>query len=147
MKKLFALAILALIFSLPIHALDSCYTGSWADPDRDGEGITIAVLDDGRTLSYFYTFGSEGRAWYVMVGGPDGLLDVYGADKQSEDTFSAFTSEVGAALIIPIDGDTITFEYDLELDIDRDASIPWCLGGHCSGAYTYRRLYGAGACE
>ena len=145
MKRLYLLILLLTAFTAPALALDPCYTGAWGDPDRDGEGITITVLDDGRTLSYFYTFGSEGRAWYVMVG--TDVLTMYGAEKRADDPFSAITAEVGAATLIPIDGDTIAFNYTLQLDVDRSAAIPWCLGGHCSGSYTYTRIADRGACN
>lgn len=148
MKRLYLLMALLMAFTAPALALDPCYTGAWGDPDRDGEGITISVLDDGRTLAYMYAFGSEGRAWYVMTSRPDGALTMFGALKTSEDPYNANTHNVGDATITPIDGDTIEFTYSLRLDIDRkNATIPWCSNNLCEGSYTYTRIYGAGACN
>jgi len=119
-------------------AFDACMSGSWFDPERDGEGITLEALPDGGVLGYFYTYGSQGRAWYVMTG--DETLTMFGTVKTSNDPFGVLESEVGTAIITAIGPRTLQFTYDLVLDVDRDATIPWCLGGHCAGSHTYKRI-------
>lgn len=49
-------------------------SGPWYDPTRDGEGLVVEILPDGRGLVYWYTFTAEGtsdQAW--MIG--DGTLN------------------------------------------------------------------------
>ena len=49
-------------------ALDACYTGSWYDTQRDGEGINIEVLEE-LTVAYFYTFDkNDNQAWFTLLG-------------------------------------------------------------------------------
>jgi hypothetical protein len=52
--------------------VDSRYSGQWGSPDRNGEGIALEVLDDGRALVYMFTYpppGAAGKqAWLIGVG-------------------------------------------------------------------------------
>ncbi len=44
-------------------------SGSWFDPARDGEGISIQLLEGGRSLLYWFTFDDEGgQRWLFEVG-------------------------------------------------------------------------------
>jgi len=142
--------VLFLGISFQVAALEKCMSGAWFDPERNGEGMVLEILDE-QTLGYFYTYGSEGRAWYVMLGEdalPDvELLTIYGTAKVSNIPFVVREFDVGSAFISVIDNDSIRFKYDLVLDVDRDAAIPWCLAGFCEGDYTYQRLSQPIPCE
>ena len=52
--------------------IDARYSGQWYDPARNGEGIALEVLDDGRALVYMFTYppvGAPGQqAWLLGVG-------------------------------------------------------------------------------
>ena len=52
--------------------VDSRYSGQWFDPARNGEGIALEVLDDGRALVYMFTYPPAGssaqQAWLIGVG-------------------------------------------------------------------------------
>lgn len=144
--KAFILSVLLMI-SMPLMAMDACFTGSWYSPDRSGEGITLEVLDN-KTVGYFYTYGSEGRAWYALVeGDSENILTMYGTAKVSEIPFSVSTFDVGTASITAIDSDTLKFSYSLVIDIDNVDVNPWCLSGFCKGDYKYARLTQPIPCE
>ena len=137
--KLFMLTAL-LLLSTPLLALDKCMSGSWYDPENSGEGITLQVLGD-TTLGYFYTFGSAGKAWYVMLG-EDTSMTMIGTVKTGEVITEA---EVGYAEITVIDNNNIIFDYNLNLDVDD--GFDWCLSGFCSGNYAYKRITSPIPCE
>ncbi len=129
----YVLAGILLLLSGSVFALDSCITGSWYSPERDGEGINIEVLEDGDLL-YFYTYRNQKQVWFVSI---DGVI--YTTRKGSKEPFSVDTFEVGTSLIEVHDNDNLTFTFKLDLDIDRNAAIPWCLT-QCYGEYSYERL-------
>jgi len=137
------LIVILLLISPSLHALDECMSGAWFDPERNGEGIVLEVLEE-QTLGYFYTYGSQGRAWYVMLGEealPDvELLTIYGTQLVSNIPYKVREFEVGSAFITVIDNDSIQFKYDLVLDVDSGNAIPWCMAGFCEGDYEYKRL-------
>ena len=137
--KLFMLTAL-LLLSTPLLALDKCMSGSWYDPGNSGEGITLQVLGD-TTLGYFYTFGSAGKAWYIMLG-EDTSMTMIGTVKSGGVITEA---EVGQAYITVIDNNNIIFEYDLSLDVDD--AFDWCLSGFCQGTYAYKRITSPIPCE
>jgi hypothetical protein len=148
MKKL--LAILLLAFSLNAVALDPCYTGSWYDPERDGEGLVIEVLGD-TTLAYFYTysFHNSGQEWFLFQG--DGaILDAFDTIKHSEDPFVAEVFDVGYAVIEPVNENEITFLHSYVLDLEvlsEENPSPWCLHEACTREYNYIRLTQPIDCE
>lgn len=44
-------------------------SGSWYDPDHDGEGYTVEVLENGQVLVYWFSFDPEGkRRWFFGLG-------------------------------------------------------------------------------
>ena len=67
--------------------LEEAYlSGSWFDPTHDGEGYIVEVLDDGRVVVFWFSFGPEGnRRWFyddgVIIDGKlvfDGMLTTSG---------------------------------------------------------------------
>lgn len=49
-------------------------SGSWFDPDRDGEGVVMHLLPDAGTLIYAFGFDNAGRQhWLLGVGFEDGM--------------------------------------------------------------------------
>ncbi len=44
-------------------------SGSWFDPTRDGEGIVLEILPDGRQVAYWFTYDIDGnQAWMLSLG-------------------------------------------------------------------------------
>lgn len=49
--------------------LDPGLSGSWYDPDKDGQGFTLQVIDDGQVLATWFTYDIEGnQAWIQGIG-------------------------------------------------------------------------------
>ncbi len=119
------------------QSFDACMTGSWYDPDRDGEGINIEALDE-VVIVYFYRPLTTGNHWYTFIGNRvDGPvpLDMY-------DTILAGTYKVGEAVIEQLDENTLAFEY---LQLLNEGGQPWCIG--CIGSFEYIRLTTPISCE
>jgi hypothetical protein len=46
------------------------FSGSWYDPEHDGEGYVVEVLADGRAVVYWFSYDTEGnRRWFFGLGG------------------------------------------------------------------------------
>lgn len=56
---------------------DGSYTGSWYNPDRNGEGFSIHVIDrkNPRVVVYWFTYEPDGSGQQVWLLGVDELLD------------------------------------------------------------------------
>lgn len=49
--------------------VDEAVSGSWFDPERNGEGAVLHLLPDGRAMHYTFGFDNEGRQhWLLGVG-------------------------------------------------------------------------------
>jgi hypothetical protein len=74
--------------------VDARYSGQWYDPARNGEGIALEVLDDGRALVYMFTYPPIGvpgqQAWLLGVG------DVLGNGIEFADVLRASLGSGGA---------------------------------------------------
>ncbi|WP_191621150.1 serine hydrolase [Marinihelvus fidelis] len=45
-------------------------SGSWYNPERDGEGLILEILEDGRQVVYWFTYDINGnQAWMLSLGG------------------------------------------------------------------------------
>jgi hypothetical protein len=45
------------------------YSGSWGDPEHDGEGFAVEIRDDGSALVFWFSFGPDGkRRWFFGIG-------------------------------------------------------------------------------
>lgn len=52
-----------------VHAEGEGLGGSWYDPAHDGEGYVLEILEDGRALVYWFSYGPDGsRRWFYGVG-------------------------------------------------------------------------------
>ncbi|MGA9343296.1 MAG: hypothetical protein WBV61_13300 [Rhodanobacteraceae bacterium] len=60
----------------PAPPIDARYSGEWFDPDRNGEGIVLEILDGGFADVYFFTYPPATepgqQAWMTGVGTIDG---------------------------------------------------------------------------
>ena len=132
----YLLTLILTLLAVPVMAFDACMTGSWYDPQRDGEGINIEVLDD-TVIAYFYRPGASNQRWYLMIGdrpeGGDARLGVY----QSVGVDEVYW--IGDALISVTGDNTLDFSYEFRYDMTRGGDdLPWCIG--CNGAFMYVRL-------
>ena len=58
--------------------LDRRFTGAWYDPENDGQGFTLEIIEDGnRLIAFWYTYGeNQSKRWFTM----DGPIDAGEAD-------------------------------------------------------------------
>ncbi len=98
--------------------LDQRFNGAWYNPENDGQGLTLEIREDGKTLvSFWYTYGDNGtQRWFLIQGEViDGEADVtiyetsggvflQGADYSLD--------EWGSGRFSAIDCDHITFEFE-----------------------------------
>ncbi|MBT8060788.1 MAG: hypothetical protein KJO33_14400, partial [Gammaproteobacteria bacterium] len=69
-----------------VPAVDNTFSGLWYDPDHDGEGYLVEVLEGGQALVYWFTYHRDGRQrWFIGLGEVednrivvDELLDTHG---------------------------------------------------------------------
>ena len=67
-----------MLFSMNVMALDICHSGSWYNPETDGQGFSIEVgnrFDNGKpqVVVYYYTYDSQGFPIFLVgIGEPVG---------------------------------------------------------------------------
>lgn len=81
------IVVLWLLMVQPVNA-DSHYSGSWYNPDRDGEGFHIEMLEDNQVMVIWFTFPgptddpSAKQAWILGSGTiTDNTITIIGANK------------------------------------------------------------------
>jgi hypothetical protein len=53
---------------LPVLA-EAVWSGAWIDNNRDGEGFTLEIMEDGRAVIFWFGFDKNGkRRWTLGVG-------------------------------------------------------------------------------
>jgi len=58
-------------------------SGSWYDPGRDGEGIVLEILPDGRQVAYWFTYDVDGnQAWMLSLGNSSAAQGSFQLDLQ-----------------------------------------------------------------
>lgn len=144
----YLLMTLLLLFSVPVLALDACVTGAWAsaDPDWNGEGISVQVLpadQQNKVVVYFYRPGTTNSRWYLFVGErPEDGEDYVELTAYSAVSYGAGGQETGTGSLSVTGDNTLEFSYEFKFDLskldDPDVSIPWCLG--CNNTFEYVRL-------
>jgi hypothetical protein len=56
-----------------VTSIDSGFSGAWYDPEHDGEGFIVEVLEDQRALVYWFSYQDDGRQrWLLGVGTIEG---------------------------------------------------------------------------
>lgn len=68
MKILFPVMFLFFWSSISAQALPE-YSGSWYNPDQNGHGLNIEVIDSQRSIAYWYTYNIMGNpVWWLLDG-------------------------------------------------------------------------------
>ena len=144
------LFVLSVMFANIAHA--ECYTGSFYDPERKGEGFNLESLPSNTGLvAYFYTYRFEEEEFYVMLGDDSDeesvfKMKVYDTRMNSSDPYSVSEWDVGWATFRFSGRDSFEYEVNLQLDMDNydGSGIPWCIGfdkyGGCNWQGQVERL-------
>jgi hypothetical protein len=63
----------ALLFCLCVNVVDADirphHSGAWYNPDQVGHGLSIQVLDDERTIAFWFAYTPEGLPMFLLVDG------------------------------------------------------------------------------
>ncbi len=117
-------------------AVNAGLSGSFYDPDRNGEGIIVEWLSNGMVVVVWFTYDQDGnQLWLLGVGEADGNsvtltmeyptgLTRWGSDF---DASAVILTEWGTVTITHTDCDSLSFGYD-------------STAGFGSGSYNYRRI-------
>ena len=54
------------------------WSGAWFNPDQPGHGISVEVLDDERTVFFWYTYDSDGNPIWLIAQGVNSAIHVTG---------------------------------------------------------------------
>jgi hypothetical protein len=101
----------------PVAANVPDKSGSWYDPNRDGEGFVIEILPNGQQLVYWFTYNlAGGQAWMLSLGEGSAAQGSFQLDLQQ-----------------PVGG---RFGPDFDpADVDRTPAGAARLGLACTGAF------------
>jgi len=127
-----------MFFTTAVLAVEQCHTGSWYDPNRNGEGINIEFLD-GLVVGYIYTFDNHGKQiWFTMLG--DKILTIETTVVVDDVDFLTKTVDTGVAEIDMITDNVLVFRYNLLLTHNGDGDFYLCDDPSCKGERVYERL-------
>ena len=110
-------------------------SGSWFDPDQNGHGLLLEVLNNGQMVAYWFTFGpAGGQAWFGGVGPINGNQAVIPAFQPSGPRF--IPNFVSSQLVVQPWGTlTITFQDCNNGRVDYNSTV-----GFGSGSMRLTRL-------
>jgi len=97
--------------------LDQRFNGAWYDPDADGQGFNLEVMENGAVVSFWYTYTSEGsQRWFLLQGNVTGgeaavaIYETSGGIFLQGDPYNL--DEWGSGRFRAIDCDHISFEFE-----------------------------------
>jgi len=140
---LIPLVFLCLVQFSPAEASDHInraeLTGTWGDPDHNGEGFVLQVLEDERAVVYWFTYDALGRQrWFIGVGAFDGneltFPNLLQSTRLATDSEPVLT-KVGTAKFLFSDCNSARVEYTVEEFESFQATrrITGIAGHDCSG--------------
>ena len=73
MKAIIPILLLPLFFSLAHADIRPEHSGTWYNPDQSGHGLSIEVLDDERTIAFWFSYTPNGLPMFLeIIGVNDG---------------------------------------------------------------------------
>lgn len=107
--------------------LDSRFSGSWYDPETDGQGFSMEIIEtSGAVVAYWYTYTPAGeKRWFLLQGSVlDGIgeVTIYQADGgvfMQPDTVEL--TVWGSGRFRPVDCGHVNFEFESS---EASATIP-----------------------
>lgn len=116
--------------------IDLGLSGSWFNPEKNGEGLSLMMLDNGAPLIYWFTHISQGRQmWLFKVGETDNPTLKFPRLLITEGRFGAGFGDVGRAFdgkgtlrLDHVQGDVLHGQYlvnytNTELDREGEPSL------------------------
>lgn len=119
-------------------APNSGRSGNFFAPERDGEGIQVQWLPDGRVIAIWYTYDKDGRQLWVISESSEVEGDIVTLSMVYPEETTAFGDSFNPEDIELEPWGTLTLEYtgcnSVELGYDS------VVEGFGSGSFTYQRL-------
>ncbi|WP_376695740.1 hypothetical protein [Wenzhouxiangella sp. EGI_FJ10305] len=128
-------------------------SGSWFDPDRNGEGIVVQALDNGTVLNYVFTFDEDGhQQWLVGAESPNDNNISWRELLRTQGRFGTGLLEQGNAMqnrgsfrLDRLDADRILTERVYIDETSNACILPYppvlnCFGDSLSDRLEYRQL-------
>lgn len=135
MKAILSIPLITLCLSLAHADIRPHHSGAWYNPDQSGHGLSIQVLDDERTVAFWFTYTPDGLPMFLLIDGVNEGHTVTGPAYYLEGmTWRAF------------DPDTLNTEVWGEISIEflgcNDAILTWSSGmeGYGDGQVELQRL-------
>ena len=69
MKAIIPILLLPLVFGLTHADIRPEHSGAWYNPDQPGHGLSIEVLDDERTIAFWFTYKPDGSPMFLEFNG------------------------------------------------------------------------------
>jgi hypothetical protein len=132
-NALFVFGAFAFVMAISRMAVADCLTGSFYNPEKNGEGFSIESLPGDKLLAYFYTYKFMDEEFLVLIGEKkdnEFKMSVFDTKMTSLSPFLVEEIDAGSATFNFIDRDNFEYSIELELDIDKfdGSGIPWCIG-------------------
>lgn len=110
------------IFPETDPVLDKRFNGAWYDPEMDGQGVTLEILNDGqRLVGWWYTFDSAGgKRWFTFDGVIEGstadvtIIETTGGVFLQPDMGMVSNNDWGTARFSVVDCNNMTLEINTE---------------------------------
>ena len=67
MKRLFGFLLLFIAFNVSAIEINSKLSGSWYNPEQSGHGLNVEVLENNRTLIYWYAYHPDGTPMFLIT--------------------------------------------------------------------------------
>lgn len=78
MKAIILTLLFSLFFNLAHADIRPEHSGTWYNPDQAGHGLAIQVLDDERTIAFWFAFTPEGLPMFLVIDGVNEYHSVTG---------------------------------------------------------------------
>ena len=69
MKHILGLLLCAIAFNASAIDIKPSLSGSWFNPDQNGHGLSVEVLEDNKTLIYWYVYHPDGTPMFLITVG------------------------------------------------------------------------------
>jgi hypothetical protein len=69
MKSIIAVLVFPFVFSLAHADIRPEHSGAWYNPDQAGHGLSIQVLDDERTIAFWFAYTPGGLPMFLVIDG------------------------------------------------------------------------------
>jgi len=67
MKRLWILLVVLMAFDVSAMDIKPTLSGSWFNPDQNGHGFSVEVMDDGRSVIYWYVYDHNRQPIFLLA--------------------------------------------------------------------------------